>query len=57
MNVIPRNQEKCSELATSLSALLLKTNPNLYRKIESIIPVEDDLFSILEQEASNTDLN
>ncbi len=57
MNVIPRNQEKCSELATSLSALLLKTNPNLYRKIESIIPVEYDLFSILEQEASNTDLN
>ena len=57
MNAVPRNQEKCLELAISLSALLLKTNPNLHRKIESIIPVEDDFCSILEQEASNTDLN
>lgn len=57
MDAVPNNQEKCSELATSLSALLLKDNSDLYHQIESIIPVEDDLFSILEQEASNTDLN
>jgi len=57
MDAVPNNQEKCSELVTSLSALLLKDNPDLYHQIESIVPVEDDLFSILEQEASNTDLN
>ena len=57
MDAVPSNQEKCSELVTSLSALLLKDNPDLYHQIESIVPVEDDLFSILEQEASNTDLN
>jgi hypothetical protein len=57
MDAVPSNQEKCSELVTSLSALLLKDNPDLYRQIESLVPVEDDLFSILEQEASNTNLN
>ena len=57
MDAVPSSQEKCSRLATSLSALLMKDNPDLYRQIESIVPVEDDLFSILEQEASNTDLN
>jgi len=56
MDTVPSNQEKCSELATSLSALLLKDNPDLYHQIELIIPVEDDLFSILEQEISNTNL-
>ena len=57
MDAVPSSQEKRSELVASLSALLLKDNPDLYHQIESIVPVEDDLFSILEQETSNTDLN
>ena len=57
MKDIPSNPETCSKLATSLSDLLLKDNPDLHGKIKSIVPVEDDFFSILEQEASNSDLN
>ena len=57
MDAVPSTQEKCAKLATSLSELLLKDNPGLHRKIKAIVPVEDDLFSILEQESSNSDLN
>ncbi len=57
MDAVPSNQEKCAQLATSLSELMLKDNPDLHGKIEAIVPVEDDFFSILAQESSNSDLN
>ena len=57
MDAVPSNQEKCAKLATSLSEVLLKDNPDLHGKIAAVVPVEDDFFSILEQEASNSDLN
>ena len=57
MDAVPSNQEKCANLATSLSELLLTDNPDLHGKIKAIVPVEDDFFSILEQESSHSDLN
>lgn len=56
MEAIPSKPEARAKLATSLSELLLEDNPVLHGKIRAIVPVEDDFFSILEQEAS-TDLN
>jgi len=57
MDDIPTNSEMCSKLAMSLSEVLLKDNSDLYGKIKAVVPVEDDFFSILEQQASNSDLN
>ncbi len=57
MEAIPTNPEMCSKLAMSLSKVLLKDNPHLYEKIKAVVPVEDDFFSILEQQTSNSDLN
>ena len=57
MDDIPSNPETCAKLAMSLSELLLKYNPDLHGKIKAVVSVEDDFFSILEQEASNSDLN
>ena len=57
MKAIPTDSEARSQLATSLSELLLKMNPDLHSKIKALVPVADDFFSILEQESSPSDLN